>query len=78
MICTEFYTKNTQNTHELIYVINNFKIRVFYIRLYDVRLPENDLKKIGKCRIISEVWVKCFVNTCAFVAIKMFSNALYE
>ena len=33
------------------------------------------MKKIETWRIISEVQVKCIVNTCAFVAITMFINA---
>jgi hypothetical protein len=31
---------------------------VFYVRLFDVRLPEDDLKKIETCRSISELYVK--------------------
>ena len=39
--------------------------------LFDVITTENVLK-IGTCRNISEVEVKCNVGTCAFVAITMF------
>jgi len=42
--------------------------------LFDVRLPDNDVKKTETHRNISEVEVKCNVGTCAFVAITMFIN----
>jgi len=43
--------------------------------LFDVRLPESDLKKIETCRFISEVYVRCIVDTYALVDITILSNA---
>jgi len=48
-----------------------------YIRLFDIKIPDNDMKKIETYRSISEVYVKFIVNSCAFVAITTFINALY-
>jgi len=42
---------------------------VVYVCLFDVRLLEDDLKKIETCRRISEFMSKCIINTCAFIGI---------
>jgi len=44
-----------QNTEELINSIIYLILHVFYIRLFNVRRPENDLKKIKTCPSVSEV-----------------------
>jgi hypothetical protein len=33
---------------------------VFYICFFDVKLPEDDLKKVETCRSISELYVKVY------------------
>jgi hypothetical protein len=49
----------------LIYLI----IHVFHIRLFDVKLPEDDLKKIETCHCINELHVKVYFNSCASVGV---------
>ena len=43
---------------------------MFYMCLFDVKLPENDLKKIETFRNVNESYIKkCLFNTAALVGI---------
>jgi len=42
---------------------------VFFVCLFDVKLHEEDLKKIETRRSISELYVKLLFNNCAFAGI---------
>jgi len=42
---------------------------VFYIRLFDVKVTEDDMKKNETCRSISGYMWKCTFNACVFVGI---------
>jgi hypothetical protein len=45
----------------------NFNLSVFYISLFVVRLPENDLKNIDIFRIFSRIFETAYINVCIFV-----------
>jgi len=44
---------------------------VFYICVFDIELPEDDLKKVETCRSINEFFVQVYFYTCAFIGIQL-------
>ena len=42
---------------------------MFYMCLFDVKITENDLKKVETCRNVNELYVKVQFNTAGFVGI---------
>jgi len=42
---------------------------MFYISLFDVKLSEDDLKKIKTCQSISELHMKVYFYICPFICI---------
>ena len=49
---------------------------MFYICLFDIELPEGDLKKVETCRSISELYVQVYFYTCAFIGIQLLNFVL--